>query len=221
MVLNMKSFAVIGAGRFGRSVATTLYRLGCEVLVIDRDEQIIQSIADDVTHAVSVKKLDEATLKSLGIRNFDGVIVAIGDELESSMLVSLMLKEIGVEYVISKAQGELHAKLLSKIGVDRVVLPEKDMGERVANQLVNTNLLELIELSSEYSIAEITPPSGWHNKTLIQLDLRAKHQINVIAIINDNGVSITPSPDYIIKSSDQLAIVGSINTINALTKDKS
>lgn len=217
----MKSFAIIGAGRFGRSVATTLYSLGYEVLVIDRNEHVIQSIADYVTHAVTVKTLDESTLKSLGIRNFDVAIVAIGDHIESSMLVSLMLKELGVKYVISKAQGELHAKLLTKIGIDRVVLPERDMGERVANQLVNTNVIDFIELSPEYSIVEISPPAKWVGKSLVNLDLRAKHKINVIAIINDKGVDITPAPDYTIKSNDQLAIVGSIDMINSLTTDKS
>ncbi|MCK9478744.1 MAG: TrkA family potassium uptake protein [Firmicutes bacterium] len=214
----MKSFAVIGAGRFGRAVATTLYNLGCEVLVIDKNEQVVQNIADDVTHAVAVKTLDEATLKSLGIRNFDAAIVAIGDELESSMLVSLMLKELGVKYIISKAQGELHAKLLTKIGIDKVILPERDIGERVANQLVNTNIIDFIELSPQYSIAELTPPPQWVGKTLIKLDLRAKHKINVIAIINKGGVNINPDAEYIIKKDDQLAVVGCINTINSLVK---
>lgn len=216
----MKSFAVIGAGRFGRSVATTLYDLGCEVLVIDKDEEVVQSIAEHVTHAVTVRSLDESILKSLGIRNFDAAIVAIGDQLESSVLVTLMLKELGVKYVISKAQGELHAKVLSKIGVDKVVLPERDMGERIANQLMNSNVIEHIELSSEYSIAEISPPSKWIGKTLVQLELRAKHNINVIAIKNGQDVNVTPNPDYVIKQSDELAVVGSIGTINKLTTDK-
>ena len=216
----MKSFAVIGAGRFGRSVATTLYSLGCEVLVIDRNEEVIQSIADEVTHAVAVKALDESIMKSLGIRNFDAAIVAIGDELESSVLLTLMLKEVGVKYVVSKAQGELHAKVLSKIGVDKVVLPEHDMGERIANQLVNTNVIDLIELSPEYSIAEISPPCQWIGKSLQQLNLRVKHKINIIAIKNKNEVNINPGADYVIQQDDELAVVGSINTIRALLREK-
>lgn len=216
----MKSFAVIGAGRFGRAVATTLYDLGCEVLVIDRDEEIIQRIADDVTHAVTIRTLDEPTLKSLGIRNFDVVIVAIGDELEASVLVTLLLKDMGVNNVISKANGELHAKVLSKIGADKVVLPEYDMGVRIANQLVNTNVIDHIELSPEYSIAEISTPTQWIGMSLIELDLRAKHNINVIAIKNKDSVNVNPSPEYIVKAADVLAVVGSIGTINLLIKDK-
>ncbi len=216
----MKSFAVIGVGRFGRAVATTLYTLGCEVLVIDKNEQIIQSIADEVTHAVTVETLDEATLKALGIRNYDAVIVAIGDELEASMLVSLMLKELGVKYIISKAQGELHAKLLTKIGIDKVILPERDIGERVANTLVNTNIIDFIELSPEYSIAEISPPSQWVGKTLVNLDLRTKHRINVISIINGKEVNVNPRPEYTIKNGDRLAVIGCTNDINSLNKTK-
>ncbi|NLB80823.1 MAG: TrkA family potassium uptake protein [Clostridiaceae bacterium] len=216
----MKSFAVIGVGRFGRAVATTLYTLGCEVLVIDKNEQIIQSIADEVTHAVTVETLDEATLKALGIRNYDAVIVAIGDELEASMLVSLMLKELGVKYIISKAQGELHAKLLTKIGIDKVILPERDIGERVANTLVNTNIIDFIELSPEYSIAEISPPSQWVVKTLVNLDLRTKHRINVISIINGKEVNVNPRPEYTIKNGDRLAVIGCTNDINSLNKTK-
>jgi trk system potassium uptake protein TrkA len=216
----MKNFAIIGAGRFGRAVAVTLYDLGCEVLVLDRDEEIIQSIADSVTHAVAVRTLDEATLKSLGIRNFDAVVVAIGDELEASVLVTLLLKEMGVKNVISKANGELHAKLLGKIGVDRVVLPEYDMGVRVANQLVNTNIIDHIDLSPEYSIAEISAPARWIGKSLIELDLRSGHNINVIAIKNRAEVNVNPSPDYVLRLGDELAVVGGTAAINALTKEK-
>ncbi len=216
----MKSFAVIGVGRFGRSVATTLYSLGCEVLVIDRNEEVIQSIADEVTHAITVKTLDEAVMKSLGMRNFDAAIVAIGDELESSVLVALMLKEIGVKYVIAKATGELHAKVLSKIGVDKIIQPEHDMGERVANQLVNTHVIDLIELSPEYSIAEVMPPCQWVGRSLQELDLRVKHKINVIAVKKDAEVNISPGPEYVIQQDDELAVVGSINTIKALLRDR-
>lgn len=216
----MKSFAVIGAGRFGRAVATTLYSLGCEVLVIDRDEEIIQSISDEVTHAVTVKTLDETVIKSLGIRNFDAAIVAIGEELESSVLVTLMLKDLGVKYVVSKAQGELHAKVLSKIGADKVILPERDMGERVANQLVNTNVIDLIELSSEYSIAEVNPPLQWIGKSLKELDLRTKNKISIISVKNQNNVTINPGPEYVVKEDDELAVVGSIHTIKSLLHEK-
>ncbi|MDD3766795.1 MAG: TrkA family potassium uptake protein [Eubacteriales bacterium] len=216
----MKSYAVIGAGRFGLSVAKTLYKLGAEVLVIDRNEEIIQNISDEVTHAVVVRTLDEQTLRSLGILNFDVVVVGIGDELEASVLVSLLLKEMGVKHVVSKATGELHAKLLHKIGVDKVVLPERDMGIRIANQLVNTHVLDNINLSPEFSIAEITPPDKWIGKSLVELSLRAKYGINVIAIKNEQGVRSNPHPEYMVRKNDILAVSGDSETIISLVQEK-
>jgi trk system potassium uptake protein TrkA len=147
---------VIGIGRFGKSVATNLYSLGYEVLAIDKSEKKIQDIANEVTHAVQIDARDEEALKALGIRNFDVAIVAIGDDIQSNILVSVMLKEIGVKTIIAKAKNAMHGKVLEKIGVDRVIYPERDMGLKVAQSLTSPNdLLDFIELSSRYSIAEV------------------------------------------------------------------
>lgn len=162
----MKQFAVIGCGRFGSSVAKTLYKLGNDVLAIDRDGEIIQDISDSVTHAAEADVMDENVLKDLGIRNFDVVIVSIGSDLEASIMATLVAKELGVKTVVAKAQNELHAKVLYKIGADKVIFPERDMGVRVAHNLVSTNILDFIELSPDYSIVEINAISEWENKAL-------------------------------------------------------
>ena len=133
--MSKKQFVVIGLGRFGSSIAKTLYSLGNEVLAIDSDEEVVQSIADSVTQAIQAEATDEATLKSLGIRNFDVAVVTVGTDVQSSIMITLLVKELGIKYVVAKAQNELHAKVLYKIGADRVVFPERDMGIRVAHNL--------------------------------------------------------------------------------------
>ena len=147
----MKQYVVIGCGRFGSSVAKTLYELGNDVLAIDRNEEIVQEIYEYVTHAVQADVMDENVLKELGIRNFDVVIVSIGSDLEASILATLIAKELGVKVVIAKAQSELHGKVLSKIGADKVIFPERDMGVRVGHNLVSSNILDFIELSPDFS----------------------------------------------------------------------
>ena len=142
----MRQFVVIGIGRFGGAIAETLSRLGHEVLAIDTDEEVIQKISDKVTHAVAADATDESVLKSLGVRNFDVAVVAIGSDIQSSIMTTLMLKELGIRYVVAKAQNELHARVLMKIGADKIVFPERDMGERVAHNLISSNILDYIEL---------------------------------------------------------------------------
>ena len=144
--MSNKQFVIIGLGRFGSSIAKTLYSLGNDVLAIDKDEDIVQEIADSVTHAVQLDATDENALRSLGIRNFDVAVVTIGDNIQSSIMATLLVKELGVKYIIAKGHSDLHAKVLYKIGADRVVLPEKDMGIRVAHNLVSANILDYIEL---------------------------------------------------------------------------
>ncbi|MGB9847072.1 MAG: potassium channel family protein, partial [Desulfotomaculales bacterium] len=151
----MKQFAVIGLGRFGSSVARTLAQMGYEVLAVDSDDERVSAISDEVTYAVQVDAMEEEALKSLGLRNFDVVIVAIGQEVKASILVTVMLKEMGVSKVVAKANDELHGKVLQKVGADVVVFPERDMGVRLAHALVSRNIIDQIRLSPEYSIAEI------------------------------------------------------------------
>jgi trk system potassium uptake protein len=211
-----KQYVVIGIGRFGSSVARTLYALGNDVLVIDSDEDVIQEISDSVTHAVQLDATDENALRSLGIRNFDVAVITIGANIQSSVMAALLVKEMGVKYIIAKAQSELHAKVLYKIGVDRVVLPEKDMGVRVAHNLVSTNILDYIELSPDYSIVEVVTPKEWHGKTLRQLNMRAVYGVNVMAIRRENEVNVSPGADDEIMPEDIIVAIGSGEDLSKL-----
>lgn len=203
-----KQFAVIGLGRFGSSVAKTLYSMGRQVLAIDPDEEKVRAMVQSVTRAVVADATDEQVLKSIGIRNFDLVIVAIGGDIQASILTTLMLKELGVKSVVAKAQSELHGKVLYRVGADRVVFPERDMGFRVAQNLVSSNILEYIELSPDVSMIEIVAPSHVVGKELRQLDLRNRFNINVIALKQGNNVNITPRADDRIYEGDVLVVVG-------------
>lgn len=214
----MKQFIVIGLGRFGSSIAKTLYNLGHDVLGIDTDDDIIQNIADSITHAVQADATDENTLKALGVRNFDVGIVSIGNDIQASILVTLILKEIGMKYVVAKAQNHLHGKVLYKIGADRVVFPERDMGIRVAHNLVSSNILDYIELSPSFSIVEIASIPIWFDKSLRELEMRAKHGLNVIAIKRNGEVLVSPHGDDVIKPGDVLVVVGENNDIEILEK---
>lgn len=206
---NNKQFVVIGLGRFGESVAKTLYGLGHDVLAIDMDEDLVQEIADSVTHAVQLDATDESALRTLGLRNFDVAVVTIGSNIQASVMVTLLVKELGVKYIIAKGQSDLHAKVLYKIGADRVVLPEKDMGVRVAHNLVSASILDYIELSPDYSVMEMKVLDEWSGKTLNQLKLRSKYGINVMAIKKNDEINISPSADEIIESNDIMVAIGS------------
>jgi len=203
-----KQFVVIGLGRFGTSVAKTLNVLGHDVLAMDKDEHAVQVIMQDVTQAVQADARDEETLRALGVRNFDVAVVAIGDDLEANILITLMLKEMGIPYVVSKAQSALHGKVLEKIGADKIIFPEQDMGIRLANNLIRTNVMDFIELSLDFSIFEIIVSTQFINKTLGELDLRAIYQINVVAIKKRaNQIVIAPGADAIIEEKDILVVV--------------
>ena len=175
-------------------------------------------MADSITHTVQADATDENTLKALGVRNFDVGIVSIGQDIQSSILVTLILKEMGIRYVVAKAQNELHGKVLYKIGADRVVFPERDMGIRVAHNLVSSNILDYIELSPDFSIVEITAPSEWYDKTLGQLDMRAKHGLNVMAIKREEEVLVSPKANDTILEGDLLVVVGQNKDIEKLEK---
>lgn len=211
-----KQFVVIGLGRFGQSVAETLYSLGHDVLAIDNDEDIIQEISDKVTHAVQMDATDEYALRTLGIRNFDVAVVTMGSNLQSSIMVTLILKEAGVKYIIAKGQSEIHAKVLSKIGADRVILPEKDMGVRVAHNLISSNLLDYIELSPDYSVVEIQAPTAWHGKNILDLDVRSKYGINIMAIRSGDDINISPTAKDEIHQGDVIVCIGSTEDLARL-----
>ena len=207
--MTKKQFVVIGLGRFGESLARTVYDLGHDVLVIDMDEEKIEDIADHVTHAVQMDATDENALKKIGLRNFDIAVVSIGGDIQSSVMATLLLKELGVGFIVAKVQSDLHAKVLSKIGANKVIMPERDMGRRVAHNLVSSNILDYIELSSEYSIMEIEALASWTQKSLKELDLRKKYGINVVAIKDGKNVNVSPGADEIIKEKDIVVALGS------------
>lgn len=210
----MKTYAVIGCGRFGSSVAKTLYSLGYEVLAIDESEEIIQDISEYVTHSAQADATDENALKALGLRNVDVAVVSIGSDVQSSIMATLIAKELGVKYVLCKATNELQAKVLYKIGADRVIFPERDMGVRVAHNLVSQNVLEYIELDPNYSIVEIVSPVSWIGKTIGELDLRANYGINVMAVKHGYEINIAPAAEDVMKPGDILVVIGRNEDIN-------
>jgi trk system potassium uptake protein len=211
-------YAVIGLGRFGSSLATTLHQAGNEVLAIDRNEERIEEYKDHVTYAVVADSTDEEALKRVGIRNFDAVIVAIGDDIQASILTVLILKELGVKKVVAKAINQRHGQVLYKVGADWVVFPERDMGERVATQLMSPNVLDYIELAKDYSIEEVKIHPSMIGKNLRELNLRARFNITVIAIISGGKVSISPSPDQTIKEGDILVVIGENKDLDRFEK---
>ncbi|SCY80284.1 potassium channel family protein [Alkaliphilus peptidifermentans] len=204
----MKQFVVVGCGRFGSSVAKTLFKMGNDVMAIDGNEEIIQNISDEVTHAVQADATDEHALRSLGIRNFDVAVITIGSDIQSSIMTTLIVKELGVKYVVAKAQNELHAKVLYKIGADRVVFPERDMGMRVAHNLVASNILDYIELAPDYSIVEISALEEWEEKTLLELNIRSRFGINIMAIKHNNKINVSPTAKDIVHKGDILVVIG-------------
>ncbi|MDQ0878467.1 trk system potassium uptake protein TrkA [Paenibacillus sp. V4I3] len=203
-----KQFAIIGMGRFGSSVAKTLSQLGFEVLAIDHREETVQEVSAFVTHAVQADSTDEEALRALGIRNFDVVVVAIGEDIQASILTTLILKEMGIPTTVVKAVNDLHGKVLKKIGADKVVYPERDMGQRVAHHLISSNIIDYIELSADYSIVEIKVSTQMIGKSLKQLDIRAKYGCNVIAIKQNEQLIIPPSAEEPLRIDDILVIVG-------------
>lgn len=214
--MGRKQYVVIGLGRFGSSVAKTLYSLGNEVLAIDSEEDAVQDIAESVTHAVQLDATDENALRSLGIRNFDVAVVTIGSDVQSSVLITVLLKELGVKNIIAKANTDLHAKVLYKIGADRVVLPEKEMGVRIAHNLMTTNILDYIELSPDYSIAEMEAPEEWSGKKLRELNLRSRYGINVMAIKRNEAINVSPSAEDHILLGDVIVAIGGAEDMSKL-----
>lgn len=209
-----KQYLVIGCGRFGSSVAKKMCQLGNEVMVIDKGEDSINNIAELVTHTAIVDVTEERDLKSIGLGNFDVVIVAISSDVRASIMATVMAKEMGVPKVVCKAKDELQAKVLYKIGADKVVFPERDMGIRLAYNLASENILDQINLDPEYSIMEIVTPQNWVGKTIIELNLRAKYDITVLAVKTQSGLKVMPSPNYKMQEKNILIIIGNTDKIS-------
>ncbi len=214
--MDTKQFVIFGLGRFGKSVATTLAESGCEVLVVDEDQDTINEMADIVTYAVKADATDPEVLKTLGISNFDGAIIGMGENLEASVMITILVKEMGIPYVLTKAQTDLHAKILKKVGADMVVFPEKETGIRIANNLVMGNLFDSVEISSTYSMIELEALHEWVGKNFLELNLRARLKINVIGIKKKNELNINPDPEDAIQAEDILILIGRNDILNKL-----
>ena len=213
-----KEFVVIGLGRFGGSIVNELIRLGADVLAIDTSAERVDEYMKIATQSVIADTTDEEVLKSLGIRNFEHVIVAIGENIQASILTTLILKELGVKQITVKAQNDYHAKVLKKIGADHVVHPERDMGIRIANNMISNNVLDYLELSDEHSIMEIRANDRIAGFSLIDLDIRAKYGINIVGIKRGGTIIISPSADDKILLGDILLVIGADVDINRFVK---
>lgn len=214
----MKAYVVIGLGRFGSEVARQLYSLGCEVLALDMRSDLVQQISKDVTHAVVGDGQDIEVLKALGVRNMDCAIIAIGDDLAASVLATMNMKELGIPYVVCKAHDDTHRRVLEKLGADRVVIPEKENAARLARSLSTPNVLDYIELSEDYGIVEVPAPKSWHEKSLKDLNVRAKLGVNILAVRRQGKINVSPSADFTIRSGDVMVVLGDSLALEALQK---
>lgn len=214
----MKSFIVIGLGRFGTAVAEELYALGHEVLAIDREEGCAQRVSEIVTHTIIADAKDESVLQSIGVRNFDGVIICMTD-IEDSVMIALMLKDMGAKYIIAKSKSKQHSRMLELIGVDRIVFPEQDMGVRLAQTISSRRALDFIELSPDYAIVELPLPNVWQDKTLAEIGVRKQFGINVLAVRRgEKEIQVSPQAEFLLKHGDVLIVVGKNQNIRKLEK---
>ena len=203
-----KQIVVFGLGRFGAAVAYTLSEMGHEVLAVDSHMDAINEISPYVTHAVQLNATDEAAFESLDVGSFDAAVVSIGENIRDSVLISMLCKEAGVKLVVSKANDELHAKVLKKVGVDRVVFAERDMGVRIAKSLIVPHLVDLVNIGGDYALAQITVPESWVDKTLAQLDVRRRWGVSIITVNRNGQVNAALSADTRLLDGDQLLILG-------------
>ena len=216
----MSQFVVIGLGKFGKVVATNLVELGNEVLVMDTNPEEVKKMEGIASAAVVADATSTDVLHSLGVRNFDCVIICIGHNLQSSILTTLICKDLGVKYVVAKAQNDQHKKVLERIGADMVVFPEVYMGKKVASMLDNPSMNEIMSLTDNYKIVEIPVPDGWCDKTIKEIDIRKKHKISVIFIKRGEEV-ISPEPETQFLKGDLLIISGDIKKIEDLSNKTS
>lgn len=214
----MKSYIVIGLGRFGSEVARQLCVLGCEVLAMDVRSDLVHQIANDVTHAVVGDGQDKEVLHALGAGNFDCAIIAIGDNFAASVLAAMNLKELNVPYIVCKAHDATHRRVLEKLGVDRVVIPEYEYAGKLARSLSSHNVLDYIELSVDYGILEVPAPKSWVGKTILELNVRAKLGVNIIAVESGKVTNVSPSADYRILAGDVMVVLGDNKALEAVQK---
>lgn len=216
----MKKYAVIGLGRFGLQVAKRLYEYGEDVLAIDRHEDLINTVADHVSRAVVADAKNKETLKSLGVAMCDCVIVALGSDFASSVLVTMNLKSLGVRQIICKAQDDTHREILEKIGADKVIIPEREMADKIARLLSSPNILEYIELSSDHGIVEFKTPSSWIGKSLRELNIRQKFGVNVISVKHGDDVIYSFDADFVFPDPSSVVLLGNDKALEKIEKTK-
>jgi trk system potassium uptake protein TrkA len=202
-----KQYIVVGLGRFGRAIAETLCQDGAEVLGVDCRMDMVERMRDELTQTIQMDAMDRDALETLGVQDFDIVFVTMGSDIRASGTIVLLLKELGARRVIAKAHDEFHGRMLEKLGADQVLFPERDMGRRVAHSLISGNVIEYMELSTQYSMAEIRPKPEWIGKTLEALAMRSRMDINVVAIRNGDSVNAMPQPDTRISEGDVMLVV--------------
>jgi len=214
----MKSYVVVGLGRFGSGVARELFRLGCEVLAMDVSNDLVSQVANDVTHAVVGDGQDKEVLRALGAGEFDCAIVAIGGDLSASVLATMNLKELGVPKIVCKAHDETHRRVLEKLGADQVVIPEQEQASRLARSLSSPNVLDYIELSDEYGIIEVPAPLGWDGKSLRELNVRAKLGVNILAVRRNETFTVSPAADFAMAKGDIVVVLGDSKALKKVQK---
>ncbi len=212
-----KQYIVVGLGRFGRAIAETLCSDGAEVLGVDRRMDLVEEMRDVLTHTIQMDAMDRSALEALGIEDFDVAFVTMGSDIRASGTIVLLLKELGARRIIAKAHDEFHGRMLEKLGADQVLFPERDMGRRVAHNLVSGNIIDYLELSSKYSMAEIRPKKEWVGHTLKELAMRSRLGINVVAIRNGEALNGMPQPDDVIREDDVILVVTSEETLSKLS----
>ena len=213
-----KTYIVIGLGRFGSALAERLCELGNEVLAIDTSAECVQHAESSVTCAVVGDARDEGVLRSLGARNYDCAIVAIGSNLASSVIITLNLKSLGVKQVICKAQDEIQRRALEKVGADRVIIPERETGIKLAQSLTSSGVLDFIELSPDIGIAEVSVPESWVGKSLRELNVRAKYDVNIIAIRRGGALELTMDAGRPLEAGMVLVVLGPNDALTRLQK---
>ena len=215
-----KNVLVLGLGRFGSALARNLFEKGVEVMAVDRDYTKVQKLADQVTYTAQADMTDEETMRELGINNFDIAVIATGSNIEASIEATLLCKDARIATVIAKATNITHARILQKIGADKIIFPELESGERLARVISGSNLLEFIEFSSEFSLAEIRVHQAWVGKNLMELDFRKEYNLNVVAFERDGKTLINPNPTTLIEKNDLIVLIGKSEDVDKISNEE-
>jgi len=210
-----KSFAVIGLGQFGMTLAVTLAESDCDVLAIDDKEENIEEISEKVTYAVKADVREPGILKALGVQNVDVAIIAVAENLEASISATMQAKDLGVTFVVAKSMNSLHGRILDKIGADKIIYPEQSMGLRVARNLMSGGYLDVFELSAEFSMAEFSMPVSWIGKNLVDLNIRERFHINIIGIKQGENVTVDLDPSEPLPDNCSIIAIGKNKDLNA------